>query len=292
MLPLPPDEVHVWTASRDAPDEVVEAMRSLLDADELKRADRFAFPATAGNSPSAGGCSGRSSAAISTARRSRSGSSPTPTASRGSTRGWALIVPIRFNLAHSGPWVVYALTLGRELGVDIERIRPEFGGFAIAERFFAPGEVAALRALPEESRGLAFFHGWARKEAYIKAKGKGLALPLDEFEVAIDPDRPAALLSTLPDPPRRRGGRSSSSPPSPATSPPSASRGGAGRSAGDDGRGRRSDRRSPFPPVRAPAMMGRGRAALDTDREARPIPCSRPPSPTDPSGLLAARRSP
>ena len=108
--------------------------------------------------------------------------------------------PIRFNLAHSGPWVVYALAPGREVGVDIERIRPEFGGFAIAERFFAPGEVAALRALPDESRHLAFFHGWARKEAYIKAKGKGLALPLDEFEVAITPDRPAALLSTRPDP--------------------------------------------------------------------------------------------
>ena len=92
------------------------------------------------------------------------------------------------------------MTLGREIGVDIERIRPEFGGDAIAGRFFAPGEIAELRALPDESRSLAFFHGWARKESYIKAKGKGLALPLDEFEVAIAPDRPAALLATLPDP--------------------------------------------------------------------------------------------
>src|SRR6202021_913667 len=99
-----------------------------------------------------------------------------------------LDLSIRFNLAPSGPRVVYALTLGRDLGVDIERIRPEFGGFAIAERFFAPGEVATLRALPEDVRSLAFFHGWTRKEAYIKAKGKGLALPLDELEVAISPD--------------------------------------------------------------------------------------------------------
>jgi 4'-phosphopantetheinyl transferase len=114
--------------------------------------------------------------------------------------GLDLDIPIRFNLTHSGPWALYAVTLGREIGVDIERIRPDFGGDAIAGRFFAPGEVAELQSLPDDSRPLAFFHGWTRKEAYIKAKGKGLALPLDQFEVAIAPGRPVALLATLPDP--------------------------------------------------------------------------------------------
>jgi 4'-phosphopantetheinyl transferase len=200
MASLPLDEVHVWTASRDAGDEAIEAFRGLLNEDERRRADRFAFahdrtrfavsrgllrvilgqyldraPESLGFVVNAHGKPGLDT---------RSNVDP----------------PIRFNLAHSGPWVIYALTLGREIGVDIERIRPEFGGFAIAERFFAPGEVAVLRDLPEESRSLAFFHGWTRKESYIKAKGKGLALPLDEFEVAIDPTQPAALLSTLPDP--------------------------------------------------------------------------------------------
>ena len=200
MTRLPPDEVHVWTASRDAPDDVVEAMRSLLDVDERKRADRFAFPVDRRQFAVGRGLLrtilGRYLDRPPGSLRFVANAHGKP----GLDPRMGVDVPIRFNLAHSGPWVVYALTLGRDIGVDIERIRPEFGGFAIAERFFAPGEVATLRALPDDSRPLAFFQGWTRKEAYIKAKGKGLALPLDEFEVAIAPDRPAALIATLPDP--------------------------------------------------------------------------------------------
>jgi 4'-phosphopantetheinyl transferase len=200
MTGLPPDEVHVWTASRDALDDAVEAMRALLTVDELKRADRFAFPVDRRQFAVSRGLLrtilGRYLDRPPESFRFVANAHGKP----GLDPRMGVDVPIRFNLAHSGPWVVFALTLDREIGVDIEFIRPEFGGFAIAERFFAPGEVAALRALPAESRRLAFFHGWTRKEAYIKAKGKGLALPLDEFEVAIDPDRPASLLSTWPDP--------------------------------------------------------------------------------------------
>lgn len=92
------------------------------------------------------------------------------------------------------------MTLGRDVGVDVEEVRPTFGGEAIARRFFAPEEVATLLDLPEAARTLAFFHGWTRKEAYIKAQGLGLALPLDSFAVAIHPDQPAGLLVTRPDP--------------------------------------------------------------------------------------------
>ncbi len=200
MTSLPPDEVHVWTASRDAPDDAVEAFRALLNDDERRRADRFAFPHDRRRFAVSRGLLrtilGRYLGRPPESLRFVANAHGKP----GLDPSQDVDPPIRFNLAHSGPWVVYALTLGREIGVDIERIRPEFGGFAIAERFFAPGEVAELRGLPDDSRSLAFFHGWTRKEAYIKAKGKGLALPLDEFEVAIGPDRPAALLATLPDP--------------------------------------------------------------------------------------------
>jgi len=201
MIPLPPDEVHVWTASREAPDDdVVEGFRALLTDDERRRADRFAQAVDRRQF-----AVGR--ALLRTILGRYLGRLPEGLRFTANAHGKPALEPapgvdpaLRFNLAHSGTLVLYAITKGRDLGVDIERIRPDFGGQAIAARFFAPGEVDALLALPPEARTLAFFHGWTRKEAYIKAQGKGLALPLDEFEVAIDPDRPAALLSTRHDP--------------------------------------------------------------------------------------------
>jgi 4'-phosphopantetheinyl transferase len=95
---------------------------------------------------------------------------------------------------------LYAVTRAREVGIDVELIRSDLKIEQIAERFFSHHEIATLRALPTELRQSAFFRCWTRKEAYIKATGKGLSLPLDQFEVSLTPGEPAALLSTQPDP--------------------------------------------------------------------------------------------
>ena len=195
MIPLPPDEVHIWTASRDAGPAEVAAYRTLLTDEEQRRADRFVQPVDR-----------RRFAVVRGRLRTILGHyldqppdliefTSNPHGKPG-VEGTAL----RFNLSHSGTTMLVALTMSRELGVDIEQVRPDFGGEAIARRFFAPGEVEALLGLPPADRTLAFFQGWTRKEAYIKAVGKGLAMPLDEFEVEIHPDRPASLLATLSDP--------------------------------------------------------------------------------------------
>jgi 4'-phosphopantetheinyl transferase len=102
---------------------------------------------------------------------------------------------LRFNLSHSHELVLYAVTCGREVGVDLEQIRPAVAQEQIAERFFAEREVAALRALAPSLQPPAFFHCWTRKEAYIKARGQGLAIRLDQFEVSLAPGEPAALLA-------------------------------------------------------------------------------------------------
>lgn len=109
-------------------------------------------------------------------------------------------IALCFNVSHSHGWALYAITLGREIGVDIERIRPEVVQEKIPERFFSPREVTVLRALPLPLQVPAFFACWTRKEAYIKAKGAGLALPLDQFDVSLAPGEPAALLHTAWDP--------------------------------------------------------------------------------------------
>ena len=92
---------------------------------------------------------------------------------------------IRFNLSHSGSWAMVAVAHKRELGVDIECIRRERSTDGIAERFFAPAEVRELKDTAEERRVPAFFACWSRKEAYIKARGEGLGIPLDSFEVSL-----------------------------------------------------------------------------------------------------------
>lgn len=93
---------------------------------------------------------------------------------------------IKFNLSHSHEIILCAFALKREVGVDVEHIRPEFAGEDIAARFFAAPEAEALRRTPAEERAAAFFGCWTRKEAYVKARGEGLSLPLDSFVVSVD----------------------------------------------------------------------------------------------------------
>jgi 4'-phosphopantetheinyl transferase len=103
---------------------------------------------------------------------------------------------IRFNLSHSDGLALYAIACGREVGVDVERLRLDFPGREIAERFFSPREVAMLFALPSNRQPEAFFNCWTRKEAYIKARGEGLSVPLSDFDVSLAPGEPARLLYT------------------------------------------------------------------------------------------------
>jgi 4'-phosphopantetheinyl transferase len=93
---------------------------------------------------------------------------------------------VHFNVSHSKGFVVFAFSRRAEVGVDIEQIKAEFPGREIAERFFSEREVAALGELPPQRSGEAFFTCWTRKEAYVKARGGGLQIPLRSFSVGLE----------------------------------------------------------------------------------------------------------
>ena len=101
---------------------------------------------------------------------------------------------LQFNLARSHELALYAFTRGREIGVDIEYFRALTDAEQIADSFFSPRENAILQALPASQRQQAFYNCWTRKEAYIKAIGKGLAQPLDQFDVSLAPGESTRLL--------------------------------------------------------------------------------------------------
>lgn len=97
-----------------------------------------------------------------------------------------------FNLSHSGGWAALAVCSTAPIGIDIEAFRPIEDG--IAKRFFAPAEYATLNALPGHLWQQGFYRCWTRKEAFIKACGPGLSMPLDSFEVTLTPDEPPRFL--------------------------------------------------------------------------------------------------
>jgi 4'-phosphopantetheinyl transferase len=107
---------------------------------------------------------------------------------------------LQFNLSHSHELALLAITRQREIGVDVEYKRTNIEYDDLARHSFSPYEQKQLRALPTEMKNAGFFACWTRKEAYIKARGMGLSLPLDLFDVSLHPAEPARLLASREDP--------------------------------------------------------------------------------------------
>lgn len=197
-LLLGSNAVHVWRVSLDHSPSEIALFQNNLDDDERSRADRFYFSRDRERFIVARG--------ILRAILGRySNRAPNSLCFSYNTHGKPALVSesdadgIRFNLSHSNGKALYAISRGREIGVDLEFIRCDLEAEQIAERFFSRSEIETLRALPPSLRKYAFFLCWTRKEAYIKARGEGLSLPLDQFDVSLIPGEPAALLSTQSD---------------------------------------------------------------------------------------------
>ena len=193
---LPNNEVHVWQVDLNTWEKETDALFELLNPEERERAARFKFPPP------------RNQFVISRAllRRAlgrylkieprdihfRTTGNSKPELAENSD--------IRFNLSHTEGVTVLAIARHRQVGVDVERIRADTNALELAERFFSPQEVEWLRAQPASDLLASFFCCWTAKEAYIKAQGEGLSLPLDSFGVLPIPQSSQLQLKVYKDP--------------------------------------------------------------------------------------------
>jgi 4'-phosphopantetheinyl transferase len=186
--------VDVWKIALDQPAEIVSELRGLLSADERARADKFRVERGAERYIVGRG--------VLRTLLSRHTGVPAEALIFAYNEFGKPALPgcdVCFNLSHSHGIALAAVTRGRAIGVDIERIREEVMREKIAERFFSPAEARALAALPVGQQAQGFFNCWTRKEAWIKARGEGLSIALNSFEVTLAPGEPARLVATRPD---------------------------------------------------------------------------------------------
>jgi 4'-phosphopantetheinyl transferase len=193
MYPIGDREVHLWVASLEGSEECAQHYRELLSAEERERASKYVFERDRLHFQLCRGI----------LRELLGGYLSVPGKSIEISCGIrgkpALARPaqndLRFNLSHSHGFAVFAFSIGQELGVDAERICEDVEAEEIARRYFSIEERAELSCLEGADKAKGFFLCWTRKEAYLKARGDGLATPLDSFSVTLTPDAPARLFS-------------------------------------------------------------------------------------------------
>lgn len=194
-LELPPHQVHVWRGQLGFPEELLDSLHKCLSQEEKERAERFHFPADRNRYIAAHGM-------LRHVLGRYLHCAPDQLVFASNEHGKPMLPSraLEFNLSHSGDFVLIAVTRAMRVGVDVESIRSGISSSVIAQRYFSKAEFAELQSLPLRQRESAFFTCWTRKEAYIKAQGLGLALPLESFDVSLSPSEPAILRATRPDP--------------------------------------------------------------------------------------------
>jgi 4'-phosphopantetheinyl transferase len=179
--PLLDNELHVWRASLDLSPDVRRRLQGTLNSDERKRAEKFLIPQARERFVAARGILRELLGAYLEVDADKVALSYAP-------EGKPKLSPehnskICFNLSHSDGMGLFAFAKDHEIGADIEYIKKEFRGMEVASHFFSEEEIAALAKLPPNQTDQAFFGCWTRKEAYVKAHGQGLSVPLRSFTV-------------------------------------------------------------------------------------------------------------
>ena len=188
------NHLDIWRVSLDLLTDPVKLLKPFLSEGEANRAARFHFPVDNVRYIAAHGCLREILARY-------THSDPDQLVFSANRYGKPALRDhmLEFNLSHSGDFALIAVTQAHKVGVDVECIRSDIELESMARRFFSPIEVSELMSLLADQRLVGFFNCWTRKEAYIKAHGLGLSLPLDSFDVSLTPGEPAILRATRPD---------------------------------------------------------------------------------------------
>ncbi|MBL8792939.1 MAG: 4'-phosphopantetheinyl transferase superfamily protein [Planctomycetia bacterium] len=195
-LPLTPGDVHLWYALLDAPapPDWPERCQAVLSVDETARQQRFHFEKDRRSFLLSHGLLRFVLSAY------RPDVPPITWRFVRGTHGKPLLADatmgLSFNLTHTMGLAAVAVVRDLEVGVDAEFTERSNASLGLAERFFAPAETATLRGLDGEALRSGFFNFWTLKEAYIKARGVGLALPLDGFAFDLQPGRAPCISFT------------------------------------------------------------------------------------------------
>ena len=187
-----PGEVHVWYVfTDDVRDPGVRARyEAVLSPDERERRDRFVFERDRHQFLVTRGV-------LRTLLGRYLGVDPASCAFTSNPHGRPALVnaDLHFNISHTNGLVAIAFAREPELGVDVEDLERRPVDAVVPRRFFSPSEVADLESVAEPMRASRFFDYWTLKEAYIKARGMGLALPLDGFSMIIGGGAPRIVFA-------------------------------------------------------------------------------------------------
>lgn len=104
---------------------------------------------------------------------------------------------LNFNVSHSRDLIVIGFVRNLDIGIDVEFIKKDFDVMEIVDNYFSEREIKFINNVPKKLQTDVFYRGWTRKEAFIKAKAKGLTFALDSFSISTDSDERAEVKETL-----------------------------------------------------------------------------------------------
>lgn len=189
---LPAGHIHVWRAIVDIPVDRLQVYRETLSPDEHERAQRFKFSRHQRRFTASRGILRQILARyLRTPPRDirfQSGPFGKPLLQA------AVEQPLHFNVAHSQQWALYAVSRDFEVGIDLEGDRDSLDYAGLAERICSAEELMTFRKLSRTEQRTAFFRCWTRKEAFVKAIGKGFSFPLEHLTVSFTDDEPPRIL--------------------------------------------------------------------------------------------------